>query len=66
MTLTGVAASRPPHATTTLALDIGGTGLKGAVLDEAGVIRGDRVRVATPRPADPRTPTLSSLPYARS
>lgn len=53
MTLTRATASRPPHATTTLALDIGGTGLKGAILDAAGVIRGDQVRVATPRPADP-------------
>jgi polyphosphate glucokinase len=37
----------------TLAIDIGGTGLKGAVLDSAGALATDRIRVPTP---DVRTP----------
>ncbi len=35
----------------TLAIDIGGTGLKAMILDEAGTALTDRVRVETPRPA---------------
>jgi polyphosphate glucokinase len=38
---------------TTLVLDIGGTGLKAAVLDPAGVMRTERVRVATTYPCPP-------------
>ncbi len=44
-----------PHGTCTLAIDIGGTGLKASVLDEAGSMLVDRVRVDTPvgsAPAD--------------
>jgi polyphosphate glucokinase len=37
----------------TLAVDIGGTGLKAAVLDPAGDLLSDRVRVDTPHPAAP-------------
>jgi polyphosphate glucokinase len=37
----------------TLALDIGGTGLKGMVLDAAGKPINERTRVETPRPATP-------------
>jgi polyphosphate glucokinase len=37
----------------TLALDIGGTGLKGSVLDAAGKMLADRVRVATTYPCPP-------------
>ena len=37
----------------TLAIDIGGTGLKALVLDERGRAATDRVRVETPRPATP-------------
>ncbi len=37
----------------TLALDIGGTGLKGGRLDPAGAIVGERARVATPHPSPP-------------
>jgi polyphosphate glucokinase len=38
----------------TLAIDIGGTGLKASVLDTAGKMLVDRVRVATPYPCPPR------------
>ncbi|MCA9587502.1 MAG: ROK family protein [Myxococcales bacterium] len=37
----------------TLAIDIGGTGLKAIVLDEVGTPLTERVRVETPRPATP-------------
>ena len=37
----------------TLAIDIGGTGLKAAVLDPAGKMVGERVRVPTPHPCPP-------------
>lgn len=37
----------------TLAIDIGGTGLKATVLDEKGKRLHERVRVETPRPATP-------------
>ena len=38
----------------TLAIDIGGTGLKASVLDEAGKMVTERVRVETPHPCDPK------------
>lgn len=38
----------------TLAIDIGGSGLKAAVLDGAGEMTTERMRVKTPRPATPR------------
>lgn len=41
------------NAIITLAIDIGGTGVKGLLLDAAGKPLGDRQRVATPRPATP-------------
>ena len=37
-----------------LALDIGGTGLKAAVIDDTGKMVTDRVRVATPHPCPPQ------------
>lgn len=40
--------------THTLAIDIGGTGLKALVLDEKGKPLTERVRVETPRPATPK------------
>ncbi|MEM5329310.1 ROK family protein [Paraburkholderia sp. JHI2823] len=36
-----------------LAIDIGGTGLKAAIVDAAGVMRTERVRVPTPHPCPP-------------
>ncbi len=38
----------------TLAIDVGGTGLKASVLDRAGKMLVDRVRVATPYPCPPK------------
>ncbi len=38
----------------TLAIDVGGTGLKASVLDRAGQMLVDRVRVATPYPCPPK------------
>ncbi len=37
----------------TLCIDIGGTGIKAIVFDVAGLPRGERTRVLTPRPATP-------------
>jgi polyphosphate glucokinase len=37
----------------TLAIDVGGTHLKTAILDASGMMAADRVRVKTPRPATP-------------
>jgi len=39
--------------TRTLGIDIGGSGIKAAVLDGAGVMLTERVRVATPHPCSP-------------
>ncbi|PRH87865.1 chromosome partitioning protein ParA [Labrys okinawensis] len=36
-----------------LAIDIGGTGLKAAIIDPSGQMQGERVRVATPHPCPP-------------
>ena len=47
----GRAAGPTPR---TLAVDIGGSGIKAIVLDAAGKPLTDRARVATPRPATPR------------
>jgi polyphosphate glucokinase len=46
-----------------VAVDIGGTGLKAALVDRAGEMRSDRLRVKTPHPAHPRSllPALRML-----
>jgi polyphosphate glucokinase len=44
----------PPMRPTTLAIDVGGTGLKASVLDAAGKLVADRVRVLTRYPCAPR------------
>lgn len=42
------------HATRAVGVDIGGTGIKGALVDlEAGALLSDRVKVATPQGAEP-------------
>jgi polyphosphate glucokinase len=43
----------PDTHPTTLAIDIGGSGLKATVLDRQGQMLSERLRVATPRPIDP-------------
>ena len=45
--------AKTPTPVRTLAIDIGGTGLKALILDEAGTALTERVRVETPRPATP-------------
>ena len=52
----------PPTTTTnanhegpfTLAIDIGGTGLKASVLDKKGAMTTERVRIDTPQPCEPK------------
>ena len=44
----------PPLRPTTLAIDVGGTGLKASVLDAAGKLVADRVRVLTQYPCTPK------------
>lgn len=52
-----MAKKRSSHASSagprTLAIDIGGTGLKAALLDAAGAMIGERVRIETPYPCSP-------------
>jgi polyphosphate glucokinase len=48
----GRRATARPQAT--LAIDIGGTGLKASVLDSAGELEHDRVRIPTPYPLSPQ------------
>ena len=42
-----------PTEVRTLAIDIGGSGLKASVLDAAGQMAADRVRLDTPYPCPP-------------
>lgn len=42
-----------PHDVRTLAVDVGGSGIKASVLDSAGVLLVDRVRMDTPYPCPP-------------
>jgi polyphosphate glucokinase len=49
-----VAPSKTAGGTLTLAIDIGGTGLKALVLGPDGEPRTERMRVETPRPATPQ------------
>jgi len=44
-----------PHALRTLAIDVGGTGIKAVILSETGKPLTQRSRVKTPRPATPAT-----------
>lgn len=59
-------AGPPPERPYTLAIDIGGTGLKASVLDAAGAMVADRVRATTTYPMPPTgpdgmVPTLAKL-----
>lgn len=47
------AAPASPRIENILAIDIGGTGLKAAIVDADGRMRTERVRVATPHPCPP-------------
>jgi polyphosphate glucokinase len=49
----------------TLAVDIGGTGIKTMVLDDAGKPLTERLRVDTPRPATPRAVIAAIVGLAR-
>jgi polyphosphate glucokinase len=61
-TASSAASSAADHPRT-LAIDIGGTGLKALILDAAGQALSDRVRVETPRPATPAAllPAITKL-----
>jgi polyphosphate glucokinase len=58
-----VTAAVGPVRPTTLAIDVGGSGLKASVLDAAGKLVADRVRVVTPHPCPPAVliDTLATL-----
>jgi polyphosphate glucokinase len=51
--VTDVAHGAPAHKMRTLAIDVGGTGLKAAVLDATCAMVSERVRVPTPHPCPP-------------
>jgi polyphosphate glucokinase len=59
-----------PHDVRTLAIDVGGSGVKASVLDPNGVLLVDRVRVDTPYPCPPErlvatiVDLASTLPHA--
>ncbi|MBS0204648.1 MAG: ROK family protein [Planctomycetes bacterium] len=50
-----ISPTQSAPAPRTLAVDVGGTGIKALVLDEAGMPLGDRTRALTPRPAVPES-----------
>lgn len=52
LSLTSVVIPKTEHPTT-LAIDVGGTGLKASVLDSAGTLMSDRVRIKTVYPCPP-------------
>jgi polyphosphate glucokinase len=43
-----------PHTLLTLAIDVGGSGIKASVLDDVGQMEQDRVRIPTPYPLSPQ------------
>jgi polyphosphate glucokinase len=53
----------PGSGPVTLAIDVGGTGLKAARLDAAGLVIGTALRIATPHPAPPAVivPALAGM-----
>ena len=50
-----------PHDVRTLAVDVGGSGIKASVLDSAGVLLVERVRMDTPYPCPPERLVASIL-----
>src|SRR5207245_10282496 len=60
------APSKPrPHELRTLAIDIGGTGIKALVLSATGTPLSERSRVKTPRPATPAAVTNTIVEVAK-
>jgi polyphosphate glucokinase len=61
--VTDTSADQPPEHPFTIAIDVGGTGLKADVLDKAGQPVADRVRVSTtyPMPPELMVTTLTTL-----
>ncbi len=59
----GDGATPAPEGQITLALDIGGSGLKAGLLDAAGQLIGRNLRIATPRPSPPSVvvPALTGM-----
>lgn len=57
--------TRWPADVKTLAIDIGGTGLKASVLDSAGEMMADRVRIETPYPCPPERLTQELVELVR-
>lgn len=53
-------------ARATLTIDVGGTGIKSLVLDEAGEPISERIRVRTPRPATPQTVMAAIMAVIKS
>jgi polyphosphate glucokinase len=51
------------HSCITLAIDIGGSGIKGILLNQSGQPVTDRIRIATPKPATPQVimPIISEI-----
>ena len=55
--------TRDSHSSITLAIDIGGSGIKGILLNHSGQPVSERVRIATPKPATPQVilPIISEI-----
>ncbi len=58
-------ASSAAHGVRTLAVDIGGTGVKTMLLDEVGKPLTDRLRAKTPNPATPKAVTAIIADFAK-
>jgi polyphosphate glucokinase len=59
-------AVRRPEPPTTLAVDIGGSGIKASVVDAAGQLLADRERVPTPHPCTPARLVRATVALARA
>jgi polyphosphate glucokinase len=55
--------TRASHSCITLAIDIGGSGIKGILLNQSGQPVTDRIRIPTPKPATPQVimPIISEI-----
>jgi polyphosphate glucokinase len=55
--------TKASHASITLAIDIGGSGIKGILLNESGKPVTERIRIVTPQPATPQAivPIISEI-----